>query len=341
SGVATGVANSSSELCQTMLSALGQMSEHLHDNPESDALMLVPWSCTNCCSKSTGQLFSKENANAILTIEDMVYNKLIDTFKLAETIICGDVITQVACYLKGAGAGSSFKELAQDLLNCIWQAYLGDGEGGLLDAALKIASETIVCNPVREKRAAIAVVGNANLTLSPILNNDIFDKIAVEGCNVVPPSLGTLAIHSALVYAQKLEDSKDGVISQYVDYLKNYQNRAAEEIKSAGLEYASCLSYDVIQKCAQSQGVDMNVLAGSGWTTQATMFSLVKSGYYNILYAQTFACLSNHVGGSATFKDIRAFDSRANIASIEYDAGISQVNQINRIKLLAALAKSK
>ncbi len=72
---------------------------------------------------------------------------------------------------------------------------------------------------------------------------------------------------------------------------------------------------------------------------QAAMSSLLESGCRDILFAQTFTCLSSHVSGSAKFKEVREGEPEANLSSVEYDTGISYVNQINRIKLLASLAK--
>ena len=119
------------------------------------------------------------------------------------------------------------------------------------------------------------------------------------------------------------------------------QDETAAVLSSWGLSCASALAYSAMERIADKYGLDCGVEAGAGWTSQAAMLSLVEAGFVDILYAQTFTCLSNHVSGSALFRTIREEHPQANLAQVEYDTGISQVNQINRIKLLAALAKSR
>lgn len=68
------------------------------------------------------------------------------------------------------------------------------------------------------------------------------------------------------------------------------------------------------------------------------MVELLDSGVINIVCLQPFACLPNHVTGKGMMKPLRNYNSKANIAAIDYDPGASEVNQLNRIKLMMATA---
>ena len=80
---------------------------------------------------------------------------------------------------------------------------------------------------------------------------------------------------------------------------------------------------------------------GEGWFLTAEMLELIESGVDNILCLQPFACLPNHVTGKGMIKKIRELHPEANIAPIDYDPGASEVNQLNRIKLMLSVAFKK
>ena len=71
------------------------------------------------------------------------------------------------------------------------------------------------------------------------------------------------------------------------------------------------------------------------------MVSLIRSGGSNIVCTQPFACLPNHIIGKGTIKKIREIYPEANIVAIDYDPGASEVNQLNRIKLMLSSAFTK
>ena len=77
---------------------------------------------------------------------------------------------------------------------------------------------------------------------------------------------------------------------------------------------------------------------GEGWFLTGEMVELVEHGTTNIVCVQPFACLPNHIVAKAMIKPIRAKYPKANIAAVDYDPGASEVNQLNRIKLMLAVA---
>ena len=80
---------------------------------------------------------------------------------------------------------------------------------------------------------------------------------------------------------------------------------------------------------------------GEGWFLTGEMVELVKTGTPNIVCIQPFACLPNHVVGKGVIKLIRKNYPESNIVAVDYDPGASEVNQLNRIKLMLSAAKKK
>ena len=68
------------------------------------------------------------------------------------------------------------------------------------------------------------------------------------------------------------------------------------------------------------------------------LLELADKGVSNIVCTQPFACLPNHVVGKGVIKELRRLYPKANIVAIDYDPGASEVNQLNRIKLMLSTA---
>lgn len=80
---------------------------------------------------------------------------------------------------------------------------------------------------------------------------------------------------------------------------------------------------------------------GEGWLVAAEMIEFIQQGVNNIICVQPLACLPNHVAGKGMIKPIKERYPQANILPIDYDPGISSVNQLNRIKLLLSAAEKE
>ena len=91
-----------------------------------------------------------------------------------------------------------------------------------------------------------------------------------------------------------------------------------------------------------SEGVlDHGTKMGEGWLLTAEMMELVEEGYENVICAQPFGCLPNHICGKGVMKKIKSIHKDANIVAIDYDPSATKVNQENRIKLMLAIAKER
>ena len=80
-------------------------------------------------------------------------------------------------------------------------------------------------------------------------------------------------------------------------------------------------------------------MVGEGWFLTAEMLELIEEGAPNIICMQPFACLPNHVTGKGVMKELKRLYPQANIVAVDYDPGASEVNQLNRIKLMLSTAQ--
>lgn len=78
---------------------------------------------------------------------------------------------------------------------------------------------------------------------------------------------------------------------------------------------------------------------GEGWFLAGEMIELITHGTPNVVCIQPFACLPNHVVGKGVIKALKKAYPQSNIAAVDYDPGASEVNQLNRIKLMLSTAK--
>ena len=84
--------------------------------------------------------------------------------------------------------------------------------------------------------------------------------------------------------------------------------------------------------------IDRGVKMGEGWLLPGEAAELIELGYNNIICAQPFGCLPNHIVGKGTIRRLRELYPHANIFPVDYDAGASKVNQENRIQLMLSIA---
>lgn len=87
--------------------------------------------------------------------------------------------------------------------------------------------------------------------------------------------------------------------------------------------------------------VSLGNQTGEGWFLTGEMLELIHSGTTNIVCTQPFGCLPNHIVGKGVIKELRRVYPESNIVAVDYDPGASEVNQLNRIKLMLATAQRK
>ncbi|MBE6473907.1 MAG: CoA activase [Coriobacteriaceae bacterium] len=189
----------------------------------------------------------------------------------------------------------------------------------------------------------VGVVGEILVKFHPTANNQVVDVIEREGCEAVVPGLVEFflfGIVGRIFQRDPLGRSSKGAIAAHgilrllatmrkpmIDALeKSARFEAPTDIFTLG-EYAE----EVLSTCNSM---------GEGWLLTAEMIELIRTGTPNIVCAQPFACLPNHVVGKAVIKELRRRYPMSNIVAVDYDPGASEVNQLNRIKLMISVAKA-
>ncbi|MCQ2981577.1 MAG: 2-hydroxyacyl-CoA dehydratase [Treponemataceae bacterium] len=199
--------------------------------------------------------------------------------------------------------------------------------------------DTLPLLPVKKPR--VGVVGEILVKFHPTANNDIFGTIEREGAECVVPDLADFLFYSfstGIFRHQELAfpKSTEKKARLFVWFLELFRKTMKKELaKSRRFEAPSSI-YELMK------GVDDIVqtgnIMGEGWFLTAEMVELIHSGVPSIACVQPFACLPNHVTGKGMIKELRRRYPEANISAIDYDPGSSEVNQLNRLKLLLANA---
>jgi predicted CoA-substrate-specific enzyme activase len=191
------------------------------------------------------------------------------------------------------------------------------------------------------KKPKIGVVGEILVKYHPTANNDIVSIIEEGGAEAVVPDLMDYFLYSAYnsrfrfrYLAGKKLDQQKGTIA--ASYLMSYRKSIIQELQGSS-RFLPPTPIEELAHMASSM-LSLGNHTGEGWLVTAEMVEFIEQGTQNILCVQPLACLPNHITGKGMFKPLKEKYPKANIMPIDYDPGISQVNQLNRIKLLLSLA---
>lgn len=147
--------------------------------------------------------------------------------------------------------------------------------------------------------------------------------------------------YDSIVKHKLLDGSrKDRIFSEMFIQLIEFFRRP---MKSALSKSKHFLAPTSIKKTAElaSRHVSCGNMAGEGWFLTGEMVKLIEEGINNVICLQPFGCLPNHITGKGVMHELRSSYEGANIVAIDCDAGSSEVNQLNRIKLMLAVAKEQ
>lgn len=188
----------------------------------------------------------------------------------------------------------------------------------------------------------VGVVGEILVKFHPTANNHVVDVIEAEGCEAVVPGLLDFflyAMSNARVQKGELGSSaKERTAMDMLIALIDWMRAPVDALLEKSERFEAPESISVMQeKAAQVLSLCNNM--GEGWLLTAEMLDLIDHGAPNIICTQPFACLPNHVVGKAVIKELRRMHPESNIVAVDYDPGASEVNQLNRIKLMISVAK--
>jgi predicted CoA-substrate-specific enzyme activase len=196
--------------------------------------------------------------------------------------------------------------------------------------------------PIRdEKKPKVGVVGEILVKYHPNANNDIVGIIEAEGGEAVVLDLIDFFLYG--MYSKEynykfLSGSYKAMIGNNIAIrLIEWFREPARRALNASERFRGPLRIEELAEKA-TKVISLGNQCGEGWLLTGEMIELIDSGVENIACLQPFACLPNHVTGKGMLKALRRYNPLANIATIDYDPGASDVNQLNRIKLMMATA---
>jgi len=186
----------------------------------------------------------------------------------------------------------------------------------------------------------VGVVGEILVKFHPTANNNIVEMLEAEGVEVVVPDLTDFLLYSAFdneIKYQQLSGSFLGMLSSKFSIKKIESYR--KEMKKALTASKRFEAPKAIKEIARHAEKHLSLAnqSGEGWFLTGEMIELIHEGVHNIVCLQPFACMPNHITGKGMFREIKRSYPMANIAFIDYDSGASEVNQLNRIKLMLSM----
>ncbi len=192
------------------------------------------------------------------------------------------------------------------------------------------------------KKPKVGIVGEILVKFHPTANNSVVKMLEDEGAEVTSPDLLGFFLYSFYSPIYRHENLGGSIMSSlmmrtaimYIEKLRAPMKTALESSK----HFHSPLSVDDLIKLAEPI-VSTGNQSGEGWFLTAEMVELINNGVSNIICMQPFACLPNHVTGKGVIKKLRETYPMSNIVAVDYDPGASEVNQINRIKLMLTTAE--
>ena len=193
------------------------------------------------------------------------------------------------------------------------------------------------------KKPRVGIVGEILVKFSPAGNNHLVELLESEGAEAVVPDLLDFMLYcfyNQIYKAEHLGTSKKTAkisalgIWAIEHILRGSAVKAFEESKHFD---APTSIYKIVSYAEPI--VSIGNQTGEGWFLTGEMVELIKEGVPNIVCTQPFGCLPNHVVGKGVIKALRKAYPSSNIVAIDYDPGASEVNQLNRIKLMLSTAQ--
>ena len=192
------------------------------------------------------------------------------------------------------------------------------------------------------RKPRVGIVGEILVKYMPLANNHLVELLEAEGAEAVVPDL--LDFFNYSIYGRDFRHKnlgtswKDSVVAKAgVEMLRRLRAPALEALEKSR-RFEAPMPIEDVAKLAEPFLAIGNQY-GEGWFLTGEMAELLTSGTPNIVCIQPFACLPNHVVGKGVIKALRKSYPWANIVAVDYDPGASEVNQLNRIKLMLSSAR--
>ncbi len=268
------------------------------------------------------------------------------TFKLTNALIFGDILMQVVNEIipyevnKGETMevyNEMHKLLAKSFRYNDLRAW--NQPKRLIEKVVKRFSEIEVDKSVPKPK--VGIVGEIYVKYSPLGNNNLEQVLRDEGCEVITPSIFDFFLYSfdSIVHdITKYGGSKKSRFTNYitVEFVEKRKKVVANILDKYG--FVKPIPYRELKKLAKGF-IGYGTHVGEGWLLTAEMVHLIHNKVPNIVCTQPFGCLPNHIAGKGMIKRIKDNFPESNIVTIDYDTSATEINQLNRIRLMISNAK--
>ncbi|MDR1731130.1 MAG: acyl-CoA dehydratase activase [Synergistaceae bacterium] len=259
-------------------------------------------------------------------------------------LLYGDMLMRLSCRTRPyeAERGSAKKLCDRWIARC--DENVRRGKWSVFKEDLKQMVRDFAALPVNPApRPRVGIVGEILVKYHSGANERLVNLIETEGGEAVIPDLAGFLLYclfDPISRSEKLSGSAfSGLFARAgIKILERMRNPMREALR--GTRFGEI--HDIRDMARQaSKLVSLANQAGEGWLLVAEIIQLIESGIKNILCVQPFACLPNHITGRGILRELRRLHQGANVLALDFDASVSNVNQLNRIKLLMATARTE
>ena len=192
------------------------------------------------------------------------------------------------------------------------------------------------------QKPRVGIVGEILVKFSPLANNHVVELLEAEGAEAVMPDLLDFLLYCFYNSNFKADNlggkrSTAHLCNMGISLLEYFRRTCRRELERSTHFLPPARIQDLASMAKHY--VSLGNQTGEGWFLTGEMLELIHSGATNIICTQPFGCLPNHIVGKGVIKGLRASHPEANIIAVDYDPGASEVNQLNRIKLMLSTAQ--
>ncbi len=262
--------------------------------------------------------------------------------KAMMAIVYGDVLMRVLLKTR------SYEKI-QGSANLLYESWvykckeaLKNGDHNVFKQNIRRIVDSFDNLPLRNiVKPKVGLVGEILVKFHPTANNNVIDVVESEGAEAVMPDLMDFLLYCAydanFKYKYLAGTKKKQMLSNAAILGMEYYRREMKKALHKSKRFEPPKSIKQLAEGAEPI-LSLGNQTGEGWFLTAEMVELIESGVKNIICMQPFACLPNHVTGKGMIKELKSRYPGTNITAVDYDPGASEVNQLNRIKLMLSVA---
>ncbi|MBE6931130.1 MAG: 2-hydroxyglutaryl-CoA dehydratase, partial [Ruminococcaceae bacterium] len=356
----TGLKYVNNDACYPSILTVGQIMEAvLSGRYDTDKLAIIMTQTGGCCRASNYIGFIRRALDKVglshipvisLNTGGMEKNEGLRIspqmlFDAVRALVYGDLFMRclyhVRPYEKVPGSANALHEKWKAI--CI-ESLTNPRSGWTYAAVCRGIVEAFDNFPIDEtiKKPRVGVVGEILVKYMPLANNHIVELLEREGAEAVVPDM--LDFFNFHIYGRQYKheflgtSTSSSLVSKGVIWLLRKLRKPAVDALKASRRFDAPVPIEEVAEMTKPF-LSIGNQYGEGWFLAGEMVELLTHGTPNIVCIQPFACLPNHVVGKGVIKPLRKAYPGANIAAVDYDPGASEVNQLNRIKLMLSAAK--